>query len=165
MSEEWYQGFIAGITLGLVLAMLWDSIKTKRQAKAKAKKIFSQIKQELSSNIETLKTNKSLIEKELETIFEENNIISPLRFLQAGSEKLFNHNIPGDVINEEMLITLRDITHMVIAMNEQIRNREEYRNSEHEVTVYYRTIKKLDERLLRHTDTLISSTTELQSML
>lgn len=161
--DEWLKGFVSGITLGLVLAMLWDTFKVKKHTRRKEKKILSAIKDEISHNLETLRSNKNLIQEELDTIFEENNIIHPLKSLLSGFEDLIRINIP-EAIKGDTLVELRHTIQPIDLINEQIMHREEYRNSDQDVSIYYRQIKKFDERLLRHIDSLIASLEELQSL-
>lgn len=162
--SEWLKGFIAGITSGLVLAMLWDTFKVRRLARQSERKVLSAIKEELSQNLLTLKSNKELLTEELDTIFEENNIIHTLKPLQTGIKDMIKVNMPNAVIKEDTLAKLRHTTHPADSINEQIRNREAYRNSEQDVSIYYRRIKKYDERLLRYTDSLINAIEELQPL-
>lgn len=162
---EWLKGFIAGITSGLVLAMLWDTFNIRRLARQGEKKILSAIKEELSQNLATLKTNIELLIEELDTIFEENNIIHNIIPLQTNIKDMIKVNIPDAVIKGDTLTKLRHTTHTIDSINEQIRSRETYRNSEQDVSIYYRRIKKFDERILKHSDSLIKSLEELQSLL
>ena len=163
--SEWLKGFTAGITSGLVLAMLWDNFKIRRAAKKKETKILSAIKGEVSHNLEVLKSNKELLDKELDTIFDENNVIHPMTSLLTGFEDLLKFNTPDKVIRGDTLVKLRSIIPSLVSINEQIKNRESYRISEHEVTVYYRRIKKFDESLLKGTERLFASLEELQPLL
>ncbi|MDO8282313.1 MAG: hypothetical protein Q7U10_06775 [Thermodesulfovibrionia bacterium] len=162
---EWLKGFIAGITSGLVLAMLWDTFNIRRLARQGERKILSAVKEELSHNLATLQANKELLIEELDTIFEENNIIHTLIPLQANIKDMIKVNIPNVVIKVETLTKLRHTTHAVDSINEQIRGRETYRNSEQDVSIYYRHIKKFDERILKNSDSLTKSLEELQSLL
>jgi hypothetical protein len=163
--SEWLKGFIAGITSGLVLAMLWDSFKIRRAARKKETKILSAIKEEISHNLNALRSNSELLHKELDTIFDENNVIHPLTPLLSGFEDLLKFNIPDKVVRGDTLVKLRSTIPSVASINEQIKNRESYRTSEHEVTVYYRRIKKFDESLLKVTERLLGSLEELQALL
>ncbi len=163
--SEWLKGFTAGITSGLVLAMLWDNFKIRREARKKENKILSVIKGEISHNLEALKLNKALLDKELDTIFDKNNIIHPMTSLLTDFEDLLKFNIPDKIISGDTLIKLRSTMPSVASINEQIMNRESYRTSEHDVTVYYRRIKKFDESLLKGTERLLASLEELQPLL
>ncbi|MBI4826252.1 MAG: hypothetical protein HY807_07500 [Nitrospirae bacterium] len=162
--SEWLKGFIAGITSGLVLAMLWDSFKIRRSARKKGNKLLSIISQEVSSNLEILKSNIDLLRKELDTIFDENNIIHPLKYLHSGFDDLLKMNVP-DALKGDTLIKIRSTIPHSNSINEQIKNREAYRNSEHDVSVYYRQIKKFDESLMKGSERLLVLLEELQGLL
>jgi len=162
--SEWLGVYVAGLITGLMFAVLWDIFKVRRESRKKEMMILSSIRSEISHNLLTLQSNKELLNEELETIFEENNIINTLTLLQSGFEDLFKIDMP-ETIKGDTLVKLRHIIHPIDSINQQISIREEYKNSDHDISIHYRQIKKFDDRLLRHSDTLIESLEELKALI
>jgi hypothetical protein len=161
---QWLGVFIVGIITGLLLAVLWDIFKNRRDVKRKEKMTLSAIREEISHNLVTLQSNKDILKEELDTIFEEHNVIETLTPLQSGFEDLLKINVP-ESIKGDTLIKLRHIFHPIASINKQIASREEYKDSEQEVSVFYRRIKKYDESILKGSDRLLDALQELQPLL
>ncbi len=162
--SEWLGVFIAGIITGLLLAVLWDIFKSRREIVRRDKMTLSAIKEEISHNLVTLKSNKEILKEELDTIFEEHNVIETLTPLHSGFEDLLKVGIP-ESIKGDTLVKLRHIIHPIDSINRQIASREEYRDSEHEVSVYYRRIKKYDKNIVKGSDRLLAALQELQPLI
>lgn len=166
--SEWLIGFISGVIaviIGLILTMLWDNFKFKRESKQREEKVLSAVKEELVSNLDILQYNQVLLQTDIKIIDENKSVIAPLNLLQSGFWDLVKINLPQKLTKGDTLVKIRKAAQLTDQINEQIRSRENHRINNQAMTNYNRRMKLYDETLLESIEVLLKSLEELQPLL
>ncbi len=135
-QPEWFRGAMAGGLIGfvpaliiLILTIVWDIYKSRRESKERDDAVLSAIKEEVLSNIETLDINISVAEGEIEGIKERKGILTnPVISLEYGAWDLVKMHLPKKLRQKDRLNRVRSVYRMTHKVNELIRNRESFKN-------------------------------------
>lgn len=162
---EWLIGGLFGLLATLLvflLQMWWDNSKLEREHSEKDETIYLALKEEFSDNIKILTNNQRFIEKDLELLEVEKQIIALLDMLRDNSWELVRLNLPGNLKKKPTaLADLRELYLVVRHMNETIRSRENHRVNNKALSGYAQTLKNYDKKLFEETKRLIPAFEEI----
>lgn len=155
---EWLMGGLFGLLATLLvflLQMWWDNSKLERERSEKDEATYSALKEELSDNIKILTNNVRFIEKDLELLEVDKQILTPLDMLRDSSWELARLSQPRQLKTKPSAFTdLQDLYLVVRHTNEAIRSRETHRINNKALSGYVQTLKNFDKILLEETKRL-----------
>lgn len=141
--------------LVFLLQMWWDNSKLERERSEKDEATYSALKEELSDNIKILTNNVRFIEKDLELLEVDKQILTPLDMLRDSSWELARLSQPRQLKTKPSAFTdLQDLYLVVRHTNEAIRSRETHRINNKALSGYVQTLKNFDKILLEETKRL-----------
>ncbi|MFA6056369.1 MAG: hypothetical protein WC769_13455 [Thermodesulfovibrionales bacterium] len=139
LGYEWLGGFVSGVVatvIGFGFTALWDVWKMRNDKKAKDDLLKKAIAEDLYFNKAVLLKNHLLLTQELKSLKEKKYIIAPLSYFKLNSMELARINISVEAISGNKLLKLRDISFNAWELNEDIRSRENYRNTNNAMNTY-----------------------------
>ncbi len=166
---DWLIGFIVGVALallGFLLTVTWEVRKLRRESQDREKAVMGAVKEELLSNVEILKNNQTLLNRELAVIDEGKTLVVPLNQLQVGFWDLVKVNLPQKVFAEpDFLAEVREISQLTDQVNETVRSRESYRIHNGAMSNYLSRMAKYDQLLLDNNQKLLTALEAVQPRL
>lgn len=136
-----------GATLfGFMLTMFWENYKIKQEEKA----IFGTIKRILTTNINILKSNESIVRQEIEILKDHKSVVTPLNTTSSDFMNLLSIHMPKQFRkNSKLLEELNRVAVLFKDNNETIKSREAYRINNGAMSNYNTRIAIYDESILR----------------
>jgi len=159
LPEEYYTGFITGVSatlLGFALTALWDVFKGIRDKSYKDKAILKLLKHEIHDNIDALRSNKKILDDELDSLKKKSSYVTPLMPLQESMWQIIALNMPAKLSkNSEYFDLLRISLLNVRNVIEVMRSRESYRLNNANMSNYSERMRIYDETLSGATQEVI----------
>ncbi len=135
---------------------------TEKQERDQA--VLSSLQKELASNEAAIAENQKALETELQFLKEGKSLIGPINSLQTGTWELLRLYLPPEVSTKEpVLASVTGIYKLTHRINEIVRSREDYRNTNGamsnfnaRMTGYDQQLQELNVRALAELKTLLS---------
>ncbi len=152
----------------VILAIMgWREYNKKKTEK----KALLAVKNELEYNLQILGHNQDILDKEIELI-EDNKfseapkrnklILEPLLPIKTGFWEIIIVNLfPDEIKKSELFVKIRDIDMQANKINEQIKNRQNYKNANIEAHDISSMVKRYDRMLLEDVEKLRNSMMKL----
>jgi hypothetical protein len=165
MTNDWWLGFLSGALatlLGFLFTMAWDIWKDRRLLKAREKSVESILGTDLASNLARIDRNTRALSQELEMLPKRMGVVQPLSLMRTSFWDVVRGHPPGELITEEQLISLHRIFDLTEEVNEQLRSRESFRQSNSAMTHFQSQMTIHDEELIKTMTSLKDSIVTLE---
>ena len=150
--SQWVTGFISGVAatiVGFVFTMIWDLYKYRRDTNQREKSIIDITRHEIEENRQASVENISLLDGELEILDKKKEIVRPLLLLKTGFWDLLKGNIPKQFLtNVKLIEKIQSLSLLASHINEQVRSRQNYKNSNSAMSDYNSSVKIQDKMIL-----------------
>ncbi|MBI5679866.1 MAG: hypothetical protein HZC47_03095 [Methanobacterium sp.] len=152
------------VPLTAIIAILTTLGWREHNKKKTERKTLVAVKNELEYNLQILDYNQNILDNEIELI-EDNKfsdtpkrnklILEPLLPLKTGFWDIITFDLfPDKVKKSELFVKIRDIDMCANKINEQIKSRENYKNTNIEAHDISSTVKRYDRLLLENIEGL-----------
>ena len=159
------------VSLTAVIVILAIMGWRKYNKKKAEKKVLLAVKNELEYNLQILGHNQDILDKEIELI-EDNKfseapkrnklILEPLLPIKTGFWEIIIVDLfPDEIKKSELFVKIRDIDMQANKINEQIKNRQNYKNANIEAHDISSMVKRYDRMLLEDVEKLRNSMMKL----
>ena len=149
-------GGIALLSFGL--AVVWDLIKFNREQGQKDEAILFALKQEMTSNVEIMKTNVTILTQEIGIIDQGKQVVEPLNLLENSSWDFLKIQIPHKLTEKvETLTKIKEASQVTSKINETIKSRENYRINNGAMSNFSSRMKLYDQILVRDEESLVKA--------
>lgn len=149
---DWEMGFISGVgatIIGFVLTMLWDVYKFRRDTNDREASVMNIVKYEIEENRAASVENSSLLENENSIIDSGRAIIPQLLIMKSGYWSILIANTPKKLLkNVELLEKIQSISLLANHINEEIRSRQIYKDTNSMMTNFCQTVKLKNNAIL-----------------
>ena len=166
---DWQSGFTSGVTatlIGFLCTILWDVYKHNRDKENKDKNTVHSVMEDVSANIEILLNNKNLVQKELDFISKNRELVVPLQVFRTGFWDLIKIERPVCIVRAESLFSnLKAIHDGLNYINECIKGRQLYKMTNMALTSFLIDVKKQDEILMHQFNDIRTKLDEVLSEL
>ena len=116
-----------GVLIGFTLSQAAEHLKTRRELIARNKKLLSLLAQDWETNRLIIANNISRIAEDDEAMTNSRLVVVPLEPLVTGFWDLIKSNLPNKLIDDKILINIRNIAIITMRINEYIQSREAFR--------------------------------------
>ena len=151
MKTDWFLGFLSGVLatiIGFVLTMAWDIWKAKREKIERTHMVENAVAADLAANVARVRRNVSALKQELAILAKRMDVVAPLSPLRTSFWDIAKLYPPGQLIASKEMSSLHELFDLTERINEQIRSRESFRQSNGAMTNFQSRMQIYDEVLI-----------------
>lgn len=145
---DWLLGAIGGAVFTQLLMVAWDFFKRSMERRNRERIFLLTILQDVIKSKETAANIRNVLQEELTFVDNNQSVVPPIEMIYSGIHDFLKMDIPKSLMTKELLSLVRDISRMILHVNETIRSRERWRIHNQNFNNFSRRLKMYDEFLL-----------------
>jgi hypothetical protein len=157
---------LAGAVVGVLLVLVWDSIKFRREARKRDRTSIAAILHSLDDNRVTCEENLTSLRVEMQYLNHDKTYAIPLLTLDDAIWQLLKLQLPRRIAtNAQLLSQASYVFRRIRSINAHLASRDAFRQMHASEPGFVKRLRKHDQRLIEDLESLWQSLLELEHSL